>query len=206
MTQQQPPNASPPYPEYAHHRVGAAPIPRAPRVAPHPATPRYPAGTSNAEVPSAAPVSREMQPVLDAHAAQLAAIGLDAVEIERYPDAPSLFDRFEALQQTTELIAGLIQSALPKPPMIEAIYIGIEGAGIQLNRHGRRYVGIRSNAGMTTPKLDMITLSGKMTVTITATFQYFILPDRISIFADASGSAGMYELVYLDDIGGAAPQ
>lgn len=162
--------------------------------------PHFPQGSDNTPIPAAASTG---EAALSETATELQAIGMDALEIAKYPDFPSFFERINAMQTSLEQIAALLSAAQPKVPLYEVAYIGVEGSGLRVNKHGRRYLGLRSQA-TPAPAMQVRTGTGIQSVTLATAYTFLILPDTTSIFAKTSADAGNIEIVYLDEIPGNA--
>lgn len=169
--------------------------------------PRYPQGSVNTPVVPAATAEAAVneQPVQSEQAAALQATGMDALEVAKFPDFPSMFERFNEMQRSLEQIAALLEASLPKPPIFVVVYIGADGAGISLNKHGRRYCAVRSLGAQTAHTIQFRTATGTSPTSGTLAVQgllwnFLLEPEGTYIFAKDSTSAGNYELVYLDEI------
>lgn len=156
--------------------------------------PRFPQGSDNAPIPAAASTG---EAALSETATELQAIGMDALEIAKFPDFPSIFERINAMQASLEKIAALLEASLRKPPIYEAVHIGPQGAAAVIHKHGRRYVGLRTQAA-TPMHLMFMTSTGTFEVSPANFFQYFLFPDGIQVYGKTA-DAGVLEFVYVDE-------
>lgn len=162
--------------------------------------PHFPQGSDNAPIP---PGVTTGEAVLSETASELQAIGMDALEIAKFPDFPSIFERINAMQTSLEQIAALLVASQPKAILYEVAYIGVEGSGLRVNKHGRRYLGLRSQV-TPAPALQVRTGTGIQNLTLATSYTFLIVPDTTSIFAKTTNDAGNVEVVYLDEIPGNA--
>lgn len=164
--------------------------------------PRYPQGSTNSPAASAATAAAAVneQPAQSEQAAALQATGMDALEVAKFPDFPSLFERFNEMERLLEQIAALLHASLPQPPIYEVLHIGVQGSGARVNKHGRKYLGFRSQAAGPL-SIDFATATGKFTLAVTNSFQFLLIPDGGAIYGDTA-DLGNVEFVYLDEMPG----